>query len=133
VVGPQSTVGWNQRGVVTGSVMFCRYLGQSLGAAVFGAIFNGSINARLRAAPASLRAHLPDSASGVSATIGHTASLGPAVGYLRAAISAATHDVYTGLAIAAAATIAVIAVVVPRHMPTAASLDHAPDEAAERR
>jgi len=31
------------------------------------------------------------------------------------------------------ATIAVIAVVIPRHMSTAASLDHAPDEAAERR
>jgi multidrug resistance protein len=133
VVGPQSTVGWNQRGVVTGSVMFCRYLGQSLGAAVFGAIFNASINARLRAAPAPLRAHLPGSASGVGATIGRTASLGPAADYLRAAISAATRDVYAGLAIAALATIAVLAVVVPRHMPVTASPDHAPDEAADLR
>jgi hypothetical protein len=110
--------------------MFCRYLGQSLGAAVFGAIFNASINARLRAAPAPLRAHLPGSASGVGATIGRTASLGPAADYLRAAISAATRDVYAGLAIAALATIAVLAVVVPRHMPVTASPDHAPDEAA---
>jgi hypothetical protein len=132
-VGPQSTVGWDQRGVVTGSVMFCRYLGQSLGAAVFGAIFNASLNARLRAAPAQFRAYLPDSASGVSATIGHTASLGPAVGYLRAAISAATHNIYVGLVIAAVATIAVIAVVIPRRMSTAASLDHAPEQAADRR
>jgi hypothetical protein len=133
VVGPQSTVGWNQRGVVTGSVMFCRYLGQSLGAAVFGAIFNASINARLRAAPAPLRAHLPGSASGVGATIGRTASLGPAADYLRAAISTATRDVYAGLAIAALATIAVLAVVVPRHMPVTASPDHAPEEAPARR
>jgi len=36
VVGPQSTVRWNQRGVVTGAIMFCRSLGQSLGAAIFG-------------------------------------------------------------------------------------------------
>jgi Major Facilitator Superfamily len=133
VVGPQSTVGWSQRGVVTGSVMFCRYLGQSLGAAIFGAIFNASINARLQAAPAPLRAHLPGSASGVSAAIGRTAGLGPAAGYLRTAISAATHDVYAGLAVAAVATIAVIAVVVPRHMPAAAAPDLAPDEAADLR
>src|ERR1700683_567005 len=53
--GPQSTVGWNQRGVVTGSVMFCRYLGQSVGAAVFGAIFNTSLNATLRGAPGPLK------------------------------------------------------------------------------
>ena len=84
-------------------------------------------------APAPLRAHLPGSASGVSATIGRTASLGPAAEYLRAAISAATRDVYAGLVIAAVATIAVLAVVVPRHMPVTASPDHAPDEAADRR
>jgi hypothetical protein len=113
--------------------MFCRYLGQSLGAAVFGAIFNASLIARLRTAPPPLRPYLPHSASGVSATIGRTASLGPAVGYLRAAISAAAHNVYVGLVIAAVATIAVIAVVVPRHMPVAAAPDHAPDEAADLR
>jgi hypothetical protein len=126
-------VGWNQRGVVTGSVMFCRYLGQSLGAAVFGAIFNASLIARLRTAPLPLRPYLPHSASGVSATIGHTASLGPAVGYLRAAISAAAHNVYFGLVISAVATIAVIAVVIPRRISTAASRDYAPEEAADRR
>ena len=133
VVGPQSTVGWNQRGVVTGSVMFCRYLGQSLGAAIFGAIFNASLIARLRRAPPPLRPYLPHGASGVSATIGHTASLGPAVGYLRAAIAAAAHNVYVGLVIAAVATIVVIAVVIPRHMSTAASLGHAPEQPADLR
>ena len=51
VVGPQSTVNWEQRGVVTGTVMFCRFLGQSVGAAIFGAIFNAALAARLRAAP----------------------------------------------------------------------------------
>lgn len=47
VVGPQSTVSWEQRGVVTGAVMFSRYLGQSLGAAIFGAVFNAAILHRL--------------------------------------------------------------------------------------
>jgi MFS family permease len=50
LVGPQSTVTWEQRGVVTGTVMFCRFLGQSVGAAIFGAIFNAALAARLHAA-----------------------------------------------------------------------------------
>jgi hypothetical protein len=125
VVGPQSTVGWNQRGVVTGSVMFWRYLGQSVGAAVFGAIFNTSLNATLRGAPSGLKAHLPRTVSGVSATIGHASRLGPAASYLRDAISAATHHVYLGLVVASVLTIAVI-MVIPRRMPTAG-----PDQAAD--
>jgi hypothetical protein len=32
--------------------MFCRYLGQSLGAAIFGAIFNAALTGKLRGAPA---------------------------------------------------------------------------------
>ncbi|QDQ98895.1 MFS transporter [Tomitella fengzijianii] len=40
LVGLQSTVGWDERGTVTGGAMFARYLGQSLGAAVFGAVTN---------------------------------------------------------------------------------------------
>ena len=69
IVGPQSTVGWGQRGVVTGTVMFCRYLGQSLGAAIFGAIFNAALSGKLHAASAPLRHRLPDQVSGVSAAL----------------------------------------------------------------
>ncbi len=136
VVGPQSTVGWSQRGVVTGSVMFCRYLGQSLGAAIFGAIFNATLNAKLRAAPGSLRAGLPHSVSAVSATIGRTTIPGAAGAYLRDAISAATHNVYAGLVVASVVTIAVIAVIIPRRMATAGSALAAgsgePDPAAQQ-
>jgi multidrug resistance protein len=132
VVGPQSTVGWSQRGVVTGSVMFCRFLGQSLGAAIFGAIFNASLNARLRAAPAQLRGHLPGSASGVGAAIGRTGGTGPAAGYLRSAISAATHDVYAGLVIAALATIAVVAII-PRRIARVAPDQPPVEQASESR
>jgi EmrB/QacA subfamily drug resistance transporter len=132
VVGAQSTVGWSQRGVVTGSVMFCRFLGQSLGAAIFGAIFNASLNARLRAAPARLRGHLPGSVSGVGAAIGRTGGLGPAAGYLRSAISAATHHVYASLAVCALATIAVIAII-PGRMAAPAPDEPADEPAAETR
>lgn len=40
IVGIQSVVDWDKRGVVTGANQFARYLGQSLGAAIFGAVFN---------------------------------------------------------------------------------------------
>jgi EmrB/QacA subfamily drug resistance transporter len=134
VVGAQSTVGWNQRGVVTGSVMFCRYLGQSLGAAIFGAIFNASLSATLRDAPGGLRPHLPRTVSGISATIGQASRTGPAASYLRDGISAATQHVYVGLVVASVVTIAGI-MVIPRRMPSAApdQATGAPDPAAEPR
>jgi multidrug resistance protein len=117
VVGPQSTVRWNQRGVVTGAIMFCRSLGQSLGAAIFGAIFNATVQARLRTAPAALQGRLPHQVSAVGTALGNPAALGrPAAGYLRGAIATATDHVYAGLALAALATIIVMLVIVPRNL-----------------
>lgn len=43
LVAAQSSVEWNERGVVTGTQMFFRSIGQALGAAVLGAIANGVI------------------------------------------------------------------------------------------
>jgi MFS family permease len=40
IVSVQSSVGWSQRGIATSSNMFMRMVGQSLGAALFGAILN---------------------------------------------------------------------------------------------
>ena len=40
VVSIQASVDWNQRGVATSSFMFMRIVGQSVGAAVFGAVLN---------------------------------------------------------------------------------------------
>src|SRR5579875_1440229 len=136
VVGPQSMVGWGQRGVVTGNVMFCRYLGQSVGAAIFGAIFNTTLGERLRSAPAALRGSLPRSVSGIDSAIASSTSSsspagpsqagshgpGPAAqAYLRDAITAATHHVYLGLTVAALAAIAVLIGVIPRRPRAAAA------------
>jgi EmrB/QacA subfamily drug resistance transporter len=52
VVAVQSTVGWAQRGVVTGTNMFIRTLGSAVGVAVFGSIANGRLAHRPRTAPA---------------------------------------------------------------------------------
>jgi len=40
VVSIQASVGWSERGVATSSYMFMRIVGQSVGAAVFGAVLN---------------------------------------------------------------------------------------------
>jgi EmrB/QacA subfamily drug resistance transporter len=122
VVGPQSTVAWEQRGVVTGAVMFSRYLGQSLGAAIFGAVFNAAILRRLRSAPPQLRGRLPERVNAVSAALGRPGapSRSAAASYLRQAIAAGVHDVYVGLAGVAVVTLVVVLVIVPRRFGTGA-------------
>ena len=121
IVAPQSTVAWQQRGVVTGTVMFGRYLGQSVGAAIFGAIFNAALAARLAAAPAALRGRLPHQVNGAGAALTHPASLGQAAAsYLRGAITAGTRDVYLALAVSALLTLLAVLLIVPRHFSTEA-------------
>jgi len=122
VVGPQSTVTWNQRGVVTGAIMFCRYLGQSLGAAIFGAIFNAVLLQRLRAAPPALHGRLPGQVNDISSALARPGQLTSAgVGYLRDAIAAGTRDIYIGLAAVAAVTLVAVLVIIPRHFATRAN------------
>ena len=95
VVGPQSTVNWNQRGVVTGAIMFSRYLGQSLGAAIFGAIFNAVLLSRLRAAPPALRGRLPHHVNGVSEALAHSSLLGRRSSAISARPSRRASGMYT--------------------------------------
>ena len=56
IVGLQNTVGWSQRGTITGGTMFARFLGQSLGAAAYGAVFNAGLRAHEHAS-SSMRVH----------------------------------------------------------------------------
>ena len=46
MVSVQTSVAWGQRGAATSSTMFLRFLGQSLGAAVFGAVLSASLAGR---------------------------------------------------------------------------------------
>ncbi|HET8970936.1 MAG TPA: hypothetical protein VFN19_07750, partial [Candidatus Nanopelagicales bacterium] len=118
LVGLQSTVGWSQRGVVTGGVMFSRFLGQSLGAAIFGAITNVVLLHWLSTPPASLSGRIPSSVDGVSGALvgGHPEP--DVAAYLRDALNASTHAVFLGLLLAAVVTLALLLLVVPRHFPT---------------
>ena len=136
IVGPQSTVGWGQRGVVTGTVMFCRYLGQSLGAAIFGAIFNAALSGKLHDAPAVLRHRLPGQVSGIAAALARPQAPGQqalgqqapgqqapgpaAEDYLRAALATATSHVYAALTVVAALTFAAALLIMPRRFSTEA-------------
>ncbi|MFL5268406.1 MAG: MDR family MFS transporter [Stellaceae bacterium] len=47
LVSTQARVGWNERGMATSSIMFMRIVGNSVGAAVFGAILNFGVNRRI--------------------------------------------------------------------------------------
>jgi multidrug resistance protein len=115
IVGPQSTVSWGERGVVTGTVMFSRYLGQSLGAAIFGAIFNTTLASRLRQAPAAVKPTLPHQVSGIAAALTRPQQLGQAAdSYLKAAIATATSHVYAALTVVAALTIGAVLLLMPR-------------------
>ncbi len=47
LIAAQSSVEWNERGVVTGTNMFARSMGSAVGIAVFGAIANASLSTRV--------------------------------------------------------------------------------------
>ncbi len=118
LVGVQSAVPWQQRGVATGANMFSRYLGQTLGAALFGAIFNAAIASELARAPAALSATLPRDVDAVIGALHGHALNEAADQYLRQAMFTATHHIYVGVAVAAVVVLAVV-LLTPRKFPVA--------------
>lgn len=118
LVGVQSVVGWDRRGVVTGTNMFSRYLGQSLGAAIFGVIFNAAVASRLADAPAALASHLPRDVNDVIGAL-QGKHLGTAAEtYLRSTIDLATRHLFMGMTVIAILMLAVVASL-PRRFPLA--------------
>ncbi len=113
IVGVQSTVGWAERGTTTASVLFCRQIGQSVGAALFGAVANATLASRL--------AHAPGPAGdldSVARALRHPADLSAeAADLLRRAVASAVGHVYLGAAIAAALSLLVLLLLAPRHFP----------------
>ncbi|MFF3512080.1 MFS transporter [Streptomyces sp. NPDC002573] len=104
IVGVQSTVGWAERGTTTASVLFCRQTGQTVGAAVFGAIANGVLAARLGGA-------------GDLDTVTRGLDSGTVPEATRRAVADAVHAVYLGAACAAALAFLVLLFVAPRRFP----------------
>ncbi len=118
IIGVQSTVGWTERGTTTASVLFCRQVGQSVGAALFGAVANGVIASRLADAPVP---GLPSGLDAVSHALEDPAALsGAARDYLRRAVDTATDHAFTGAAVAAGLALLVLVFVAPRRFPVLA-------------
>lgn len=115
VVGVQSTVGWAERGTATASVLFSRQVGQSIGAALLGAVANATIAARLVDAP---MPGLPDNLDDVSKALGQPGLLPQAAAdYLREAVAAAVDHIFLGATGAAVASLLVLLLVAPRRFP----------------
>ena len=69
LIAAQSSVGWRDRGVVTGTNMFGRSIGSAVGVALFGAIANGVISS----------SGLPDNSAGAVAPASHSVFVAVAV------------------------------------------------------
>ncbi|MDT0455672.1 MFS transporter [Streptomyces sp. DSM 41527] len=111
LVGVQSTVPVSERGTATASLLFCRQLGSSIGAAVFGALANAILNSRLQKTPSALPSTGGSPLDAVSST-----TSGAVAGPLRDALATAVDWVYIGAA--AAAALAVLALfLAPRRFP----------------
>ncbi|MFE9365537.1 MFS transporter [Streptomyces sp. NPDC006978] len=124
IVGVQSTVGWTERGTTTASVLFCRQVGQSVGAALFGAVANGVLASRLAASPVP---GLPGDLDAVSHALDDAGALSAvATDYLRRAVDTAVDHVFTGAAVAAVLALLVLIFVAPRRFPVLDEHESAP-------
>lgn len=115
IVGVQSTVGWAERGTATASVLFCRQLGQSVGAALLGAVANATIAARLLDSPVP---GLPGSLDDVAKALEDPRLLPAATAdHLREAVAAAVDHIFLGATAAAVASLLVLLLMAPRVFP----------------
>jgi MFS family permease len=128
IVGVQSLIGWNRRGVVTGANLFSRQLGQALGAAIYGSIANAVLLGKLNDAPASLSGQLPTTLNDASEALNSNSSglSAAAEAYLRDALYQATHQVFFAIAIIATLTVLVL-LATPRIFERLHFADDAPD------
>lgn len=116
VVAVQSVVGWDRRGVVTGTNMFSRSMGSAVGVAVLGAIANATLAHRLDAVPSSLRSALPASRDMTSLVLGgHTGESSALAEFLRSALYDATHHVFVALVVVAVLMVGAL-LLIPRRI-----------------
>ncbi|MGN6246445.1 MAG: MDR family MFS transporter [Motilibacteraceae bacterium] len=107
VVAIQSVVGWNRRGVVTGTNMFSRSIGSAVGVAIFGAIANATLAHRFAHPPADVAGKLPQG-DATRLVLDSKDDGTPVFAYVRSALDDASHHVF--VALVAAAALAVVAV-----------------------
>lgn len=115
LVAVQSVVGWDRRGVVTGTNMFCRSMGSAIGAALFGAIANATLSNHFANPPASLVGRLPQNVDATSLVLaGHGPAQRSAVAdFIRVALYQASHNVFVALVVLAV-LVSMAVLVIPR-------------------
>ncbi|WP_214415543.1 MDR family MFS transporter [Sphaerisporangium fuscum] len=114
MVAIQSVVGWDRRGVVTATNMFCRSIGSAVGAAILGAISNATLADRFAHPPASVAGHLPASLDATSLVLGSSAAGSPTASFIRGALYDASHHIFLTLTAVAVLSVAAI-LLMPRH------------------
>jgi EmrB/QacA subfamily drug resistance transporter len=119
LVAVQSVVGWERRGVVTGTNMFFRSMGSALGAAVFGAIANATLTDRLSHPPAAVAGKLPTGVDTGSVVLNAGGRPGAVAAYLRSSLYEATHHVFVALAVIAVVGILALLLIPRRVTPLA--------------
>lgn len=99
LVAVQSVVGWDRRGVVTGTNMFARSLGSAVGVAVLGAVANATLARRFANPPAALAGQLPGNVDATSLVLTSNGQppASAAADFVRQALFDATHHVFLGL------------------------------------
>ncbi|MGW5941731.1 MFS transporter [Streptomyces celluloflavus] len=132
IIGVQSSVGYAERGTATASILFCRQVGQSVGAALFGAVANSTLNDRLAHAPSDIRPGLPGDLDAVSHALEHAGTLtAHTADYLRRAVATTVGHVYLGAAAAAALSLLLLLLLAPRRFPVHVDARTAPETEAE--
>jgi hypothetical protein len=86
VIATQTSVGWSERGAATSANMFLRTVGQSVGTAIFGAMFNLGVGSRIAGADEEINRLLEPA---TRATVDAAEAL-----RLSDAIATAIHNVY---------------------------------------
>ncbi len=110
IIGVQSAVDWQRRGVTTGAITFAQQIGQAVGAALFTSVANSTLQQWFANAPPDLAGQLPSSlneASRLLASEGREAT--GAVGrFIVEGLALATHQVFISLIFVAAVGLIVL-------------------------
>jgi EmrB/QacA subfamily drug resistance transporter len=110
IVSTQASVGWNERGMATSATMFMRIVGQSVGAAVFGAILNFGVYSQV-----------PEAGDAVNRLLAPAAreSLGASeIARLTEAVGNSLHVVYVIAGLIAVVSLILALALPPRLSPT---------------
>jgi hypothetical protein len=111
IVSLQSSVPWSTRGVATGSAMFSRLLGSTLGIALLGSILNAVLLSRVTSLPADVREAGGDGVGVTSVLLDAQAraALDPAaLAALQGVLAVGIQAVFVGVLVSAIAALAVV-------------------------